>query len=51
MSVARFAKVPVVEVIDTEKIAGQGDNAQSLISPQFQKLHEQDLVRAPSIHV
>ena len=49
MSVPRFEKVPLVEVADIEK--NTSDNAQSPMSPQFQKIHEQDMVRAASIHV
>ena len=51
MSVPGSEKVPIVEVTDIEKATGQYDNAQSPMSPRFQKLHEEDMVQAPSIHV
>ncbi|MCJ1430813.1 hypothetical protein MMC27_000163 [Xylographa pallens] len=43
MSVPRFEKVSLVEVTDIEKKAGHSGNVQSPMSPQFQKLHEEDM--------
>ncbi|MCJ1287699.1 hypothetical protein MMC26_007051 [Xylographa opegraphella] len=44
MSVPTFEKVPIVQVTDIEKSPAHSDNAQSPMSPQYQKLLEEDLI-------
>ncbi|MCJ1395191.1 hypothetical protein MMC18_008074 [Xylographa bjoerkii] len=43
MSLPIFEKVPLVQVADVENKPGMGNHAQSPMSPEFQKLHEQDI--------